>query len=405
MPLYRYKARDRDGQMVTGTQQAEDEAAVVAILDRQGLSVLKAEAEGEMDSLGGDFLSRLKRLDGREVILFIRQLATLLRTGTPMTQALVTSCDQATNKKFKVILQDISRMVQEGNSLSDAMEKYPEAFSELYVSMVRVGETGGLLDSVLDRLATLGMQELDMQSRIKSALIYPIVLVVVALIVVNFLIIGVLPKFVVIFSASGAELPVPTQIVLGISWAVRNMWLPIIMAIGLGFLWLRSYLKNERGRYNFHTGLLKIPIFGPLYNKIQVARFTRILSALISSGIPILPALVVVEKTVMNVVIRKAIRDIRLTISEGRSLEEPFKASGIFSPMVVTMVATGERSGTLDKMLHDIAAFYDPEIEITIKNLTALLEPFMLLAMGFVVAFIALSVLLPIFNMVKLFKS
>lgn len=405
MPQYSYKARDRQGELLTGAVEADDEQGLITGLDRQGLSVVEIGLQDEAPSPGTGLLERFRGLDRREVILFIRQLATLLRTGTPMTQALVTGCEQTTNKKFKAVLEDVSKSVQGGSSLSSAMSAYPQVFSELHVSMVKVGEAGGLLDSVLERLAALGAQELDMQSRIRSALIYPIVLVVVAFLVVNFLIVGVLPKFVVVFTASGAALPIPTRIVLGISFAVRKLWLPILAATALFALWLRAYLRKETGMLKFHTWLLKIPVFGPLYSKIQVARFTRVLSALIASGIPLLQALAVVEKTVMNVVIRRAIRDIRQTISEGRSLAEPFKTSGIFSPMVVTMIATGEHSGTLDRMLQDIASFYDPEIETTIKNLTALLEPFMLLTMGLIVAFIALSVLLPIFNLVKHFRA
>ena len=407
MPLYTYKVRDRQGELVTGTLEAATEKGIIARLDRLGYSIIEVKPQkvSETSESGMGMFERFKRLERREVILFTRQLATLLRTGTSISTSLTTICAQTTNKRFRTILEDVTQSVHSGTSFSEALSKHPKVFSELFVSMVKVGEAGGMLDTVLERVAALGTQELEMQSRIRSALIYPVVLVVVAFIVVNFLVVGVLPKFVMVFRASGAELPIPTQIVLGLSWILRKLWLPILGVLILGFVWFRGYISKEEGRFKFHSLLLKVPIFGQLYNKVQISRFARILSALISSGIPLLQALVVVEKTVTNVVIRRAIQNIRNAIAEGNPLVSQFETSGMFSPMVVQMISTGEKSGKLDQMLEDVASFYDPEIEYTIKNLTALLEPFMLLAMGIMVAFIALSVLLPIFNLIKVFRG
>jgi type IV pilus assembly protein PilC len=405
MPVYAYKVRDREGELVTGTLEAVDEKNLVAKLDRLGYSIIEVNVrEGPGVSKVGIF-ERLKRLERREVIIFTRQLATLLRTGTSISTSLTTICVQTTNRRFRTILEDVTQSVHSGTSFSEALSKHPKIFSELFVSMVRVGEAGGMLDAVLDRLATLGTQELEMQSRISSALIYPIVLVIVAFIVVSFLVIGVLPKFAMVFRTSGAELPLPTHIILGLSSTLRRFWLLILILVGLALVWFRGYISREEGRFKFHSWLLRVPIFGELYNKIQVSRFTRILSALISSGIPLLQALTVVEKTVTNVVIRRSIQNIGSAITEGQPLVNQFKVSGMFSPMVVQMISTGEKSGKLDQMLEEIASFYDPEIEYTIKNLTALLEPFMLLTMGIIVAFIALSVLLPIFNLIKVFRG
>lgn len=405
MSVYTYKVRDREGELVTGTLEAADEKGLIAKLDRLGYSIIEVNVrEGPGVSKVGVF-ERLKRLDRREVIVFTRQLATLLKTGTSISTSLTTICVQTTNRRFRTILEDVTRSVHGGTSFSEALSKHPKVFSELFISMVKVGEAGGMLDAVLNRLATLGTQELEMQSRIRSALIYPIVLVIVAFIVVSFLVVGVLPKFAMVFRTSGAELPLPTQIILGLSSILRRFWLLILILVGLALVWFRGYISREEGRFKFHSWLLRVPIFGELYNKIQVSRFTRILSVLISSGIPLLQALTVVEKTVTNVVIRRAIQNIRSAITEGHPLVNQFKASGMFSPMVVQMISTGEKSGKLDQMLEEIASFYDPEIEYTIKNLTALLEPFMLLTMGIIVAFIALSVLLPIFNLIKVFRG
>ena len=405
MTVYAYKARNKQGELVSGTLEAEDERGVIGSLDKQGYSVVEIASAKKQDFSLSGLVSKFKRTERREVIVFTRQLAALLRSGTALSASLNAVCDQTVDRKFKAILEDIRRSVQGGSSFSEALSKHPGVFSELFISMVEVGETGGMLDKVLERLAHLGTQELEMQAKITSALIYPVVLVVVAFIIVNFLIIGVLPKFVTVFLASQANLPLPTQLVMGLSFTLRRLWYVILLALAGGVMAFRAYIHKEEGRFKFHRWLLKVPLFGPLYSKIQVSRFARTVSTLIASGIPLLQALTVVEKTVSNLVIRREIQKIRFAISEGRPLVEQFKASGLFTPMVVQMISTGEKSGQLDQMLNDIALFYDPEIEQTITNLTALLEPFMLLTMGVMVAFIAISVLLPIFNLIKVFRG
>ncbi len=405
MPLYNYRARDRAGELISGALEGVDERAVAASLDKLGYSVVEITAQKTGGISLASILERYKRIEKQEIIIFTRQLATLIRTGMGLSPSLTTICEQTVNKKFREILEDVRQSVQGGSSFSEALSKYPRVFPELFVSMVEVGETGGMLDKVLDRLANLGTQELETYSRVKSALIYPIVLVAIAFLVVNFLVIGVLPKFVEVFRASQAKLPLPTQIVLALSWMLRKLYLPIFAGIGLLGFWFRNYIRRPEGMFKFHAWVLGIPIFGKLYAKIQISRFARTLSALTSSGIPLLQGLVAVEKTISNVVIRRIIQNIRTSITEGRPLVEPFKASGFFSPMVVQMISTGEKTGQLDQMLDEVASFYEPEIEYTIKNLTALLEPFMLLVMGLMVAFIALSVLLPIFNLIRVFRA
>ena len=405
MTAFTYRAKNQKGDLVAGTLDMESEAGVSANLDRLGYTVLEIQAAAARLPTMAGFAERFQGLKKQEVIIFNRQLATLIRSGMPLLPALSTICEQTTNKKFKVILEDVRLNVQSGSSLSDALAKYPRVFSELFVSMVRVGETGGLMDEVLDRLATLGTQEMEIYSRVMSAMTYPIVLVIMSFLIVNFILVGVLPKFVMVFKASDAVLPLPTVIVLTASWILQKYWYLLLAASAIAFACVRQAIRAGQGKENFHRALLKVPLFGELYTKIQVSRFCRTLSTLTGSGVPILQALTVVEKTLTNVVIQKAVRDIRLAISSGSSLVEPFKASGIFSPMVVQMVAIGEKSGKIDKMLEEVSKFYDPEVEYTIKNLTSLLEPFMLLAMGLMVAFIALSVLLPIFNLMKVFRK
>ena len=405
MAIYTYKARDRSGKLISGTLEGENEKSVAASLDRLDYSVIKITPQETSGFSPAGSYSRFQRIEKQDVIVFTRQLSTLIRTGIALSPSLSTSCEQTTNKKFRAVLEDIRQSVQGGTSFSEALSRHPRVFSELFISMIEVGETGGMLDEVLDRLAILGTHELETYSRIKSALIYPIVLVLVAFLVVSFLVVGILPKFVMVFRASEAELPLPTQVILGISWALRKLWLPILIGLSLLGLWFKTYIGRPAGRFVFHSCLLKLPIFGKLYAKIQVSRFSRTLSVLTSSGVPLVQALSVVEKIVTNVVIKKVIQNIRVSIIEGKPLIEPFKTSGFFSPMVVQMLSTGEKTGKLDEALNEIASFYDPEIEYTIKNLTALLEPFMLLVMGAMVSFIALSVLLPIFNLIKVFRG
>ncbi|MFH1503865.1 MAG: type II secretion system F family protein [Candidatus Omnitrophota bacterium] len=405
MPIYAYKARDGQGELINGSLEAENKLRAVADLDKLGYSIVEITIQKNSFSLISAIFSHFQRLHKQEVVIFTRQLATLVRSGMALSPSLNTICEQTINKKFKSILGNIRQSVQEGDSFSKALAVYPAIFPEIFVSMVEVGEAGGMLDKVLDRLAKMSLRELEISSSIKSALIYPVVLVIVAFAVVNFLLVGVLPKFVMVFQASQAKLPLPTQIVLGLSGALRVLWLPILFGVGMGVFGFKRYIRNDEGKFKFHKWLLKLPIFGKLYAKIQVSQFARILAALTSSGIPILQGLVVAEKTVTNVVVRRSIQNIRVAITEGQSLEAAFKLSGFFSPMVVQMVSTGEKAGKIDQMLEEISFFYDPEIEYTIKNLTSLLEPFMLLAMGGMVAFIALSVLLPIFNLIKVFRG
>jgi len=404
--VYTYRVKDKEGALVTGQMEADNENDVLNELLRLKYNILEIKNKEKEGSSLSFLLEKFKGFKKKDIILFTRQISILLHSGTSLSEALATVSEQTENKKLKVIIEDVRQNVQKGENFSSALTKHPEAFSELFISMVQVGEAGGMIDKVLERLALLGTQEMETQSRITSALIYPVVLVIVAFVVINFLIIGVLPKFIMVFSASGAKLPIPTRIVMTMSWVIRKLWLPILGCLLIAGFWIKKRLgADEKFKIKFHAWLLKLPIFGPLYSKIQIARFARVSSALISSGIPILQALDVVEKTITNFAIRKALSDIKTAIAEGHSLVEPFKQSGLFSPMVIQMISTGEKSGNLDQMLEQIADFYEPEVEYTIKNLTSLLEPFMLLGMGLMVGFIALSVLLPIFNLIKVFRG
>lgn len=389
---------------MTATIEADNDLAVAVNLRSLGYNVISIEEEGRLKAQFSDFWQKLRRARQDELVFFSRQLASLLKAGISITVALSSIAEQTKSRFLKDAVNTVLKDIQAGVPFSESLAKHPDIFSELFVSMVKVGETAGILDEVLDRLAQLSAQEMEVKTRIKSAMTYPLILVGVAITIVSFLLIKIIPQFVVVFEAYEARLPLATQVLLGISFLVRRFYLLVIAGAAIFAFWFKGYLNTEKGRYRFDFYLLHLPLFGQLYLKLIVARFSRTLGALVKSGVPILEALYVTEKTVGNLVVSRVIDNIRSAVTEGQSLTEPFKTSGIFPPTVVQMVALGEKSGKLDDMLIEVASFYDRETEYTVRNITTALEPLLLLVMGGVVAFIALSVLLPIFNLIKVFR-
>jgi type IV pilus assembly protein PilC len=404
MATFTYKARDAQGQSVSGVIEAEAETAAALRVEKLGLIPVSIKAQAEYVAPAPAWRFGARKVSYQELLVFTRQLATLSATGAPLLQSLRNVAEQTDNPRFRAIVNNIISAVEGGSSLSEALAMHPEVFRGLYISLVKVGETAGILDKVLRRLSEISTKEIDLRSRLRSALIYPAVLSLVAFAIVNFVLVGVLPKFVAIFEASSAKLPLPTKILLFLSNALRSYWWLLAAGALVIFSALRNYYRTEAGRYHIDSVLLRLPLFGPLNLKVMVAGFSRSVAALTQSGIPVLEALAVVENTVSNSVLRRMLRDTRKAISEGQSLTEPFRASGLFPPMVIQLINTGERSGKLDEMFNQIADFYEPEIEFTVRNMTSLLEPVMLLAMGLVVSFIALSVLLPIFNLISVIR-
>lgn len=406
MPRYAYRVRDKSGGLSAGVIDARDEYAAAGNLRNSGYSVFKITPEASRGGLARltSLIERFKRIRRQEVIVFTRQLATLMRTGNTLTFSLDNTAEQIPNPKFKELIKCLSRDVQAGMSFSEAAAKYPKIFDRFFISMVRVGEAGGLLDEVLERLAAIGAQELEIRMRVSSALVYPVSLILLSFLVVNFILIAVLPHFVSIFQASQMKLPLPTRIILGISWSLKNLWLVILgLFIFLGMAFKR-YRASPQGKYDIDARMLRLPVFGELYLKVMISRFSRAMAALIKSGITFLESLSVVEDTIPNLLLKKKFKAIHHSVSRGENLTEVFKASGIFPSMVIQLINSGEKSGKLDEMFSEIVSFYEPEIEYVIRNLTAVLEPFLLLIMGLTVGFIALAVLLPIFNLIKVIR-
>lgn len=404
MPTYIYKARDKNGELLSASVEVDSEMEAAASLRSMGYSVISIEEKKEFLPDVFEFLRRFKRSSQRELILFARQLTTLLKSGVPLTAALSSIKEQLKNKALKEALGIIIKDIEAGASFSAALAKYPNFFPEVFVSMARAGEAAGNIDEVLDRLAKLNAREFEIKNRIKSAMTYPIILVIVALIVINFFLVGIVPKFIVIFKSYRVNLPLPTQILLAVSSVLSRAGFLILAAIIAVAFALRAYFKTEKGRYKLDYFLMHLPLFGELYLNVIVSRMCRTLGAMVKSGVTMLEALYITSKTVRNLVVRRVLENVRSAISEGQPLSEPFRASGVFPQTVIQMISTGEKSGNLDQMLMEISTFYEEEVDYDIKNLTTALEPLLLLVMGAMVAFIALSVLLPIFNLVKVFK-
>ncbi len=403
MPHYYYKAHDKSGILIRGRTESITKEKLTTDLEKIGYYVISVD-EGRVFSFWKDFLQKLRPITWFELVTFTRHLATMLRSGFPLLQALSGIARQTENKKMRAVVEQIVHDVEGGGSFSDAIEKYPHIFSVMFINMVRAGEASGNLTEILQRLSLLARSEAEIKTKIRSATTYPLVIIIIAISAVTFILIKVLPKFITIFETSDVRLPAPTVILLSMSHFVQTYWYLPPLVIIAGIIIIKKWIGTRAGRYNFDSFRLNIPIFGELTLKICVSRFSRVLGALVQSGVPLLQSLRIVEHVVGNQVVAEVIRSAHSSVTEGGSLAEPFRLTGIFPDMVVRMIGAGEETGRLDEMLTDVADFYDNEVEYTIRNLTSLLEPAMVVIMGGVVGFIALSVLLPIFNMVKILR-
>lgn len=400
MSSYAYKARDKSGLVVTGTREAPNERVVADRLSDLGYYVISVSLEKEAPE--ARLFIRRKKVSTQNIVTFTRQLATMIRAGMTFTVSLDTLSQQTENPTLRGVVVQLKKDVEGGLAFSDALARHPRVFSELYVNMIKAGEAGGVLDEILERLIFIAEREGETRSRLRAALTYPTVVVSVAVLVIGFLAVVVFPRFMGVFSASGVALPLPTRILLAVSGFVQSRWWVILGGILIIVFSFRGYSKTEGGGFIIDRIKLKIPIFGLLIKKLVVARFARILSTLHGSGVPILSALEIVEKTIGNIVISRVVENVRTSVREGESIAEPLRISKVFPPMVVHMITIGEESGALDKMLTEVADTYDREVDYALRNVTAALEPILIVIMGIIVAFIALSLFLPYFDMVKL---
>jgi len=401
MPNFRYTAKDNSGKAMTGFFEALDYAAAVDVLRKQGLIIVSVKEASSRLHIPSISFGR-KRVKTDDLVVFARQLATMVDAGIPLVGALDILGDQLENKVFAEIISKMRTDVETGSSLSDALAKHKKVFSPLFINMVKAGESSGMLDEILDRLALYLEKTSSLQKKVVSALIYPAVVSAMAVGITLLLLLKVIPVFKDIFSGFGADLPRPTAILIAISEALQKYFSAVVVIVVVAVILISRYLKTEKGRLRYDSFLLKLPIFGTLLTKVAVSKFTRTLSTLIKSGVPILNSLEIVGKTSGNKAVEVAVETVRTNVREGESIAEPLARSKIFPSMVVRMVSVGEQSGELEKMLSKIADFYDEQVDTAVSGLTSLIEPLIIAFLGVVIGTIVICMFLPIFKLTQI---
>ena len=394
MTTFTYTARSFSGDLKTATLEAASRDDVIAQLRRQRLSVVKIDEAVQKKARRG-------HIKMRDIVIFTRQFSTMINAGLPLVQALTILAEQSQNKTLSDITRKVVFDVESGNTVADAMGKHPKAFSPLYVNMVAAGEAGGILDTILMRLATFMEKNDALVRKVKGAMIYPSVIMSVAAIAVTVLLIFVIPVFENLFSSAGLALPLPTRIVMGMSRFLKGYWYVVIAAVVTIWFLYKRYTSKPDGRLRVDRILLHIPVLGDVLRKSAVSRFTRTLGTLVSSGVSILDGLEITAKTAGNRVVQDAIMESRASIAGGDTIAMPLKKSGVFPPMVISMISVGEQTGGLDEMLTKIADFYDDEVDAAVGNLLSLLEPLMIVFLGVVVGGMVVAMYLPIFDMIN----
>jgi len=399
MAVFAYRGRAAAG-VQTGEIEAPDRMTAVGELRRRAILVTQIT-----EKAGGKSPIRIgSKVKDKEMAVFTRQFSTMIDAGLPLVQCLNILAEQSESRNLRAVTANVARNVQDGTTLAEALRKHPRTFDDLFTNMVEVGETGGILDVIFQRLAGYIEKAAALKRKVKGAMVYPASIVGVAFLVIVFMLTFVIPTFAAIFKDMGADLPVPTRIVIWLSEFVRSYILLIFAAIGGAIFAMRSYYRTENGKATIDALLLRIPIFGPLIRKVAVARFTRTLGTLVQSGVPILEGLRITATTAGNKVVEKAVLQCRTSVTAGKTLAEPLKLSGVFPPMVTQMISVGEQTGALDAMLSKIADFYDDEVNTAVNTLTSLLEPIMIVFLGGVVGGLVVAMYLPIFKLVTLIK-
>ena len=394
MATFTYTARAFNGDLRTATIDASSRDDVIAQLRKQRLSVVKIDQDASKKIGRGSIKTR-------DVVIFTRQFSTMINSGLPLVQALTILAEQTDNKSLAEVTKKVVFDVESGNTVADALSKHPRAFTNLYVNMVAAGEAGGILDTILMRLATFLEKNDALVRKVKGAMIYPAVIMSVAAIAVVVLLIFVIPVFAGMFASGGMALPLPTRIVIGASGFLRAYWWVIGAVVIVGGYSFKKYYATSNGKLVIDRIMLKVPVLGDVLRKSAVSRFTRTLGTLISSGVSILEGLEITAKTAGNRVIQDAIMQSRSSIAGGDTIAQPLQKSKVFPPMVISMIAVGEQTGGLDEMLSKIADFYDEEVDAAVSNLLSLLEPIMIVFLGVVVGGMVVAMYLPIFDMVN----
>jgi len=397
MPAYVFKGKTRSGAATSGERNADSKDAVIAMLRREQILVTSVKEKGKeiaLPKFGGG-------IRPKDVAIFTRQFSVMIDAGLPLVQCLEILGTQNDNPNFQKVLLHVRQDVEGGSSLADAMKKHPKVFDDLFTNMIAAGEAGGILDTILKRLAQYIEKSVKLKSQVKSALVYPAAVISIAVLVVGVILWKVIPTFAALFAGLGAQLPLPTRIVITLSnWLVRLM-LPLVIGTGVGAYFLKRYYETYNGRRVLDRLMLRMPVIGMILRKIAVARFCRTLSTLISSGVPILDGLEITARTSGNAIVEDAIMETRKSVEGGQSLAAPLKQTDVFPPMVVQMISVGEQTGALDTMLSKIADFYEDEVDTAVGNLMTLMEPILILFLGTVVGGIVISMYLPIFDLIN----
>jgi type IV pilus assembly protein PilC len=399
MAVFAYQGRSATG-LQRGEIEAQDRTSAVGELRKRAILVTQI-----FEKAAGKAPVRIgSKVKDKEMAIFTRQFSTMIDAGLPLVHCLNILAEQSESRNLRGVTSNVARTVEDGATLAESLRKHPRTFDDLFTNMVEVGETGGILDVVLQRLAGYIEKAAALKRKVKGAMVYPASIIGVAFLVIVFMLTFVIPTFAAMFKDLGADLPLPTRIVIGLSELVRSYVLIMVAALVGCVFAVRSYYRTENGKSTIDALLLKVPIFGSLIRKVAVARFTRTLGTLVQSGVPILEGLRITASTAGNKVVEKAVLQCRASVTEGKTLAEPLKISGVFPPMVTQMISVGEQTGALDAMLAKIADFYDDEVDTAVNTLTSLLEPIMIVFLGGIVGALVVAMYLPIFKLVTLIK-
>lgn len=397
MPKYAWEGKTRTGAVQKGVTEAQDAASLEAQLKKAGLLAITVKEQGKgaisLPKFGGG------SIDTKDLVIFTRQFATMIDSGLPLVQCLDILSSQQEKPVFKEVLLKVKESVESGSTFADALAKHPKAFDQLYVNLVAAGEVGGILDTILNRLAAYIEKAMKLKKQIKGAMVYPITIMSIAVVVIGVILIFVIPTFAKMFADFGGDLPGPTKFVIALSNFLLKYIIVIIAAFFALFYAFKKYYATAGGRKKVDAFALKAPIAGTLIRKVSVAKFTRTLGTMISSGVPIMDGLEIVAKTAGNKIVEEAIYSVRQAISEGKTIAEPLQACGIFPPMVVQMIAVGEATGAMDAMLTKIADFYDDEVDDAVAAMTAMMEPMLMVFLGTTVGGLVVAMYLPIFKL------
>ena len=397
MPNYAWKGRNRAGLVKEGVLAADSKEVALASLRRQNIVVTGIRERGKEISL----TKVGRKVPPKTLAVFTRQFSVMIDAGLPLVQCIEILANQQEHKTFQRILLQVRQDVEDGSTLADAMRRHPKAFDSLYVNMVAAGEAGGILDTILQRLSVYIEKAVKLRSQVRSAMIYPIAVIVIAAIVVAVILLKVIPTFAALFMSLGAELPLPTRIVIAASNFLARYWWAFALFLVAAAYAFRRYYATHSGRRVIDGALLKLPIIGPILRKVAVARFCRTLATLTSSGVPILESLDITARTAGNAIVEDAIYETRRSVEGGKTIVEPLRATNVFPNMVVQMIGVGEQTGALDAMLNKIADFYEDEVDVAVAGLVKLLEPIMIFILGIVIGGIVIAMYLPMFTLIN----